>query len=284
MKLFIKTIPALFLIMFLLSCKKEKEEQVSYSDKNGVEYSFEKDARIQQYNLDRQKKLAANRSSCDTLSLKEYVLNNYPIGTYLLNSDKTLNYSIPKPAVIYYNQDERYIFCVIAKSRAGERLIEPTNIIGYDQSFIDLDSAELGTAFFYLSLFKCFNDTFEEIWEALIPSHGGFNTISYKQWDKQNIPYIEVNFHYGRGSGHINYNYFLLDDINNKPHLLMTYKGINFKRTIANVNDDNYPDYYEYIYYDLGDRVYSKDSVAFVWKENDSVYVNTRNQKQTRLY
>ncbi|MCH7769678.1 MAG: hypothetical protein IIA49_01460, partial [Bacteroidetes bacterium] len=87
MKLFIKTIPALFFIMFLLSCKKEKAEQVSYSDKNGVEYSSEKDARIQQYNLDRQKKLAANRYSCDTLSLKEYILNHYPIGTYLLNSD-----------------------------------------------------------------------------------------------------------------------------------------------------------------------------------------------------
>ena len=65
---------------------------------------------------------------------------------------------------------------------------------------------------------------------------------------------------------------------------MMTYKGINFKRTIANVNDDRYPDYYEHIYYDLDDRVFTKDSVAFVWKQMDSVYFNTRNNKQTRLY
>ena len=64
----------------------------------------------------------------------------------------------------------------------------------------------------------------------------------------------------------------------------MTYKGINFKRTIANVNDDEFPDYYEHIYYDLGDRIFSKDSVAFMWNTKDNVYVNSRNKRQTRSY
>ena len=64
----------------------------------------------------------------------------------------------------------------------------------------------------------------------------------------------------------------------------MTYEGINFKRTIFNANDDKYPDYYEHIYYDLGDRVFSRDSVAFVWDVKDSVYVNSRNKRQKRPY
>ena len=64
----------------------------------------------------------------------------------------------------------------------------------------------------------------------------------------------------------------------------MTYEGINFKRTISNVNADEIPDYYEHIYYDLGDRIFSKDSVAFVWNAKDSVYVNSRNKRQTRPY
>jgi hypothetical protein len=76
----------------------------------------------------------------------------------------------------------------------------------------------------------------------------------------------------------------LIDGIANKPHLLMTYEGINFKRTIANVNDDEFPDYYEYIYYDSGNRIIEKDSVSFIWNIKDSVYVNTRNHRQTRPY
>ncbi len=60
-------------------------------------------------------------------------------------------------------------------------------------------------------------------WDAPIPSHGGFNMMHYKKWDKFNIPFIQVNFHCGRGTGHINYYYFFADGINNKPHLLMMY-------------------------------------------------------------
>jgi hypothetical protein len=283
MKRITLTIPIIFIITIIGGCGEDRKEGNNYQ-LDGVEYSPEKDARIQQYNLEQQKKLASNRTSCDTLSLKEFVLQNYPQGNYLINTDKTLSYSIPKPAVIYYKRDRSYIFGVIAKSREGERLIEPKNIVGYDQSFIDLDSTELGTAYFYLTLFRCQNGNFETVWESLIPSHGGFNNITLKHWNYKNFLFIEVNFHYGRGTGHINYNYFLIDGINSQPHLLMTYKGINFKRTIANVNDDEFPDYYEHLYYDLGDRIFSKDSVAFVWNAKDSVYVNSRNKRQTRPY
>lgn len=277
------TIPIIFFLTIVGGCGENRKE-IDINQLDGVEYSPEKDARIQQYNLDQQKKLAGNRTLCDTLSLKEFVIENYPQGNYLVNTDKTLNYSIPKTAVVYYRRDRSYIFGVIAKSREGERLIEPKNIVGYDQSFIDLDSTELGTAYFYLTLFRCQNGIFETVWESLIPSHGGFNNITLKNWNYKNTLFIEVNFHYGRGTGHINYNYFLIDGINKLPHLLMTYEGINFKRTIANVNSDEIPDYYEYIYYDLGDRIFSKDSVAFVWRVKDSVYVNTRNKRQTRPY
>lgn len=277
------TISLLLFINIIISCGEDSEKS-NLQQLKGVEYSPEKDARIQQYNLERQKELSGNRTPCDTLELKEYILNHFTKGSYLVNFDKTLNYNIPKPAVIYFNQDRSYIFGVVAKSREGERLIEPRNIVGYDQSFIDLDSTELGTAYFYLTLFKCQNGNFETIWEALIPSHGGFNHILLKKWKYKNTPFIEANFHYGRGTGHINYNYFLVDGITKKPHLLMTYEGINFKRTISNVNDDEFPDYFEHIYYDLGDRIFEKDSVSFVWNVKDSVYVNTKNHKQTRPY
>ena len=82
----------------------------------------------------------------------------------------------------------------------------------------------------------------------------------------------------------LDYNYFLIDNIRDYPHLLMTYSGTSFKRTLANVNNDKFPDYFEHIYYNLKDRVFSNDSVAFIWSEKDTLYINTRNQKQTRRY
>jgi hypothetical protein len=283
MKQILTIFSTVFLLVLISGCNNdENKKQISGLD--GVENSPEKDAQIQQYNLEQLKKLAATRTPCDTLALKEYVLQNYPKGNYLVNFDKLFSYSLPKPALIYFEKDRRYIFAVVAKSREGERLIEPQNIVGYDQSFIDLDSTELGTAYFYITLFMCDAGSIEKIWESLIPSHGGFNRIILRNWRYKGTPFIEANFHYGRGTGHIDYNYFLTDGINKKPHLLMTYEGINFKRTVTNYNNDKYPDYYEHIYYDLGDRIYSKDSVAFVWNEKDSIYVNTKNNRQTRPY
>jgi hypothetical protein len=105
-----------------------------------------------------------------------------------------------------------------------------------------------------------------------------------ENWKYKNTQYVKVNFHYAQGIGHIDYNYFIIDGLAKTPHLLMTYEGINFKRKITNYNNDEFPDYYEYVYYDTGDRVYIKDSVAFVWNVEEKVYTNTRNSKQTRQY
>ncbi len=281
----IKILLISFILILTISCgEKGDVEQLSPGGDEGVAYSPEKDAMIQRYNLEQQKEQAGSRYPCDALSLNEFVLETYPEGSYLVNLDKTLTFEIPKPAILNYDSDQRLFFAIIAKSRSGERLIETKNIVGYDQSFIDLDSTELGTAFFYITLFECSDEKLQVVWESPIPSHGGFNNLSLHKWNYKNIPYIRVNFHYGRGIGHIDYNYFLVEGLRIEPHLLMTYEGINFKRTIANVNNDKYPDYYEFVYYDLGDRVYSQDSVAFTWQHDDSVYVNTRNRKQTRPY
>ena len=283
--------PFLILLLILIpilffSCGKKKKESIpAVQGYDGAAYSPNKDAEIQRYNLRVKEQQAVRRTPYDTLSLISYVLNNYPRGTYLLNFDKTLTFNVPKPAVIYlHRQDVLYVLAVIARSKPGERLIEPKNIIGYNQSYIDLDSTKLGTAFFYLSLFKCTQSTFQLVWEAPVPSHGGFNDMMMKTWNYNGTPFVRLDFYYARGSGHIDYNYFLINGLANYPHLLMTYKGINFERTLANVNNDIFPDYYEHIFYDSGSRVYSDDSVAFIWNRKESLYINTRNKRQTRPY
>lgn len=285
MKKFIKYIFIAIFSLVLISCgTKEEETQDTFRVGDDVAYSPSKDEEIQRYNLEVRKQQTASRYPCDTIAIMEYVLDNYPQGTYLIEFDKTYTFNIPQPAVLYHTREGNYVFGVIARSKPGERLIETKNIVGYDQSFIDLDSTKLGTAFPYLVLFECTGGSFRSIWEAPIPSHGGFNRITLERWAQNNTPYIRVNFHYAEGIGHINYNYFLVDGLTSQPHLLMTYETINSKRTIANVNSDKFPDYYEYLYYDLGDRVFPSDSVAFIWQPKDSVYVNTRNSAQTRPY
>ena len=283
MKYFIYPISILFLIIGLFSCSSKKQEQVN--DYKGIENSPQRDADIQRYNLEVKKKNTTSRTPGDTIAIMEYVFNKYPQGTYLINFDKTLTCNVPQPALIYDNQSgNNYVFGVIARSKPGERLIESKNIIGYDQSYVDLDSTKLGTAFFYVCLFQYVNDQITTVWEAPIPSHGGFNSVSMNKWDYNGTRYFDVNFHYAQGVGHIDYNYFLVNGITSQPHLLMTYKGINFQRTIANVNNDKYPDYMEYLYIDTGDKVIALDSIPFVWSVKDSLYVNTRNKKQTRPY
>ncbi len=273
------------IFLFFSSCSEEKKEvHTGNTVSKDIANSPDKDAEIQKYNLEILKKQAKERTPCDTISLLQYVLDNYPEGSYIVDFDKTFTYNIPRPAVLYYGNDQKYIFAVVALSKPGERLIEPKNIVGYDQSFINLDSTKLGTAFFYLTLFECQNNNYSVVWEAPIPSHGGFNWLKLDYWKYDGTPFIKVDFHYAQGIGHIDYNYFLINGLTSEPHLLMTYKGINFQRTLANVNNDKYPDYYEYIYYDLGNRVYPKDSVAFVWNVKKKLYLNTRNSKQTRPY
>lgn len=277
----------LLILLLLLSCEHKTETEdnkVNYNEQ--AAYNQNKDAEIQRYNLELKKKESKNRFPCDTIALIEYIFDNYPAGTYILEFDRTTTYDVPKPALIYFTDQNgsKFIFTMIATSRAGERLIEPANLVGYDQSFIDLDSTKLGTPFLYLVLFECSGDNLIKQWEAPIPSHGGFNSISLKKWNFKGIYFVESNFHYAQGIGHINYNYFLIDDIRNFPHLLMTYEGTSLKRSLANINNDKFPDYYEYVIYNLKDKVYSTDSVAFNWSQKDSLYINTNNKKQTRRY
>ena len=274
-----------FLASLIIGCEERQESETTESQKNiDVAHSPERDAEIQKYNLEQLKKNTSERTPCDEISIREFLMNYYPEGTYLVNIDNVLSDEQTKPALLKYPDDNHYIFAVIAKSRPGERLIDTKNVVGYDQSFIDLDSTELGTAFFYLVLIECINNSVNLVWESVIPSHGGFNNFFLKTWKHKNTPYVQVDFHYARGSGHIDYNYFMINGIRNKPHLMMTYEGINFKRTISNINNDNYPDFYEHIYFDSGNRVDERDSVGFTWNLTDSVYVNSRNKKQVRLF
>ncbi len=278
-------LPVLIIIFLFAYCSKEsKRLDKEKSLTKEVAYSPEKDADIQRYNIEVRKKQAQNRFPCDTISLMEFVLNNFSEGSYLVCEDRTETYELPNPAVLYYTSNSKYVFGVVARSKPGERLIEIKNIVGYDQSFIDLDSTKLGTAFFYLVLFRCEGEGFTILWEAPIPSHGGFNYLALQKWSYSKADFIKVNFHYAQGIGNISYNYFLINGLENPPHLLMTYEGINFKRTIANINNDKFPDYFEHIYYDDGIKITPGDSVPFVWNQNDSMYQNLLNKKHTRPY
>jgi hypothetical protein len=286
-QLILKHFLKLFVIgqIIFIGCSRESEKEFQGKKlEMDVAYSPNKDADIQRYNIEVRKKQTAQRFPCDTISLMEFVLNNFPEGSYLVSDDRIGTFELPIPAILYYPEDRSYVFGVVARSKPGERLIEVKNIVGYDQSFIDLDSTELGTAFFYLILFKCDNGNFKTVWEAPIPSHGGFYYLTIQKWNYNSARFVRVNFHYAQGIGNINYNYFLLNGLESTPHLLMTYEGINFKRNIANINQDRFPDYFEHIYYDDGKKIVQADSIPFVWNKEDSVYQNLLNKKHTRPY
>ncbi|MGD8778264.1 MAG: hypothetical protein PVH88_04805 [Ignavibacteria bacterium] len=251
------------------------------------ETSPTKDKNIREYNLKVEEEQTKQRTPCDTLSLKQYIIDDYPAGDYLVEFDRTYTYTIPKPAVLYYKDDANYIFAVVAKSKEGERYIEPKNVVGYESSFINLDSTKLGTAFFYLTLFECDGDgNFEALWEAEVPIHGGFNSMTMHTWrtTKKAVKYIKLNFEAGIISGHRDYNYFLIDGIRNKPHLMETYEGIAHKRILANVNNDFYPDYYEFRFIDTLDYNKMLDSIPFYWDTTKSLYVTKFNRRWWRKY
>ncbi|MFA3782967.1 hypothetical protein ABRY23_07890 [Melioribacteraceae bacterium 4301-Me] len=250
-----------------------------------------KDKAIQQYNIGVQKEQTKNRFPCDTIALKEYILQNYEAGTYLVDFDRTYTFNIPKSAVIYYRDGaNQYIFAVIAKSKPGERHIETKNIVGFESSYINLDSTKLGTAFFYLTLFECIDGEIHRIWESEVPIHGGFNSMSIKTWTPQNIKYVQLNYEDGIISGHRNYNFFLVDGIRKPPHLLETYVGIVHKRTMADINHDKYPDYYEYIFSSKGylpdslTAIRVVDSIPFYWSTKRQLYITNRNPRWFRKY
>ncbi len=250
------------------------------------EFSATKERQIRSYNLKVQEKEKKHRTPCDAIALKKYILDNYNEGTYLVEFDKTFTYSLPKPAMLDYRyKGNHYVFAVIAKSKPGERFIETKNIVGYESSFINLDSTKLGTAFFYLTLFKCVKDSsFQKLWEAEVPIHGGFNSMTIKRWKKENIRYIDLNYEDGIISGHRDFNFFFINGIEKKPHLMETYEGIAYKRTLADVNEDKYPDYYEYRFVDSTNFVRLIDSIPFYWDTTKHLYVTKVNRRWWRKY
>ncbi|MBU1100607.1 MAG: hypothetical protein KKA84_09405 [Bacteroidetes bacterium] len=282
MKIFLTVFMAfLFLVV---ACEEEK---VGSSDYLAPQYSESKEKGIREYNLDVEKGEASNRSACDTIALQEYVLDNYPSGDYLVEYDRTSTYNIPRSAVVYHKgpKDTTYIFAVIAKSKPGERFIEKKNVIGFESSFINLDSTKLGTAFFYLTLFACNPITgLERVWEAEVPIHGGFNAMTFKTWKAKKISYIELNYEAGIISGHRNYNYFFVDGIRKQPHLMETYVGIVHKRTLTDINNDKYPDYWEFRFDEARDYIKIRDSIPFYWDPKRALYLSKVNSRWFRYY
>lgn len=281
----IKIIALLLLSVLLFYC----------SDKAKVDgdaaTSEDKDKELQEYKLDVAKQQAKNRFPGDTISLREYVKNNYPAGSYLVEFDRTATYATPTPAVIYSKTDGSYVFAIIAKSNSGERNIETKNITGFESSYINLDSTKLGTAFFWLTLFSYDKDgNFNRVWESEVPIHGGFNGMKLKKWEPKNTPYVELNFEDGIISGHRNYNFFMVDGLTQPPHLLETMVGIVHKRILADVNKDKYPDYIEYRFNTTKWKLDSLftvriiDSIPFYWSVKKQLYINDKNKRWFRKY
>lgn len=268
----------LLISAFLFSCQCEDETSKQRADT--------KEMSAREYNMEVKEEQASTRTPCDTLSLQQYVLDNYEQGTYLVEFDKTYIFTMPKPAVIYYDADNtKYIFAVIAKSKAGERNIETDNIVGYESSFINLDSTKLGTAFFFLTLFECDgNGNFTRLWESEVPIHGGFSSMKLKRWKYKKTLYVELMYNAGIISGNRKYNFFLVDGIRKKPHLMETYEGIAHKRTLTNINDDRYPDYWEYLFVDSLSYNAIVDSIPFFWDSTKSLYVTKVSRRWKRQY
>lgn len=285
MKLYKMFIVLSLLGLLIYSCTSQQEEGGDAST------SDSRNEQIQQYNIGVEKEQTKNRFPCDTISLKEYVLSKYDPGTYLVEFDRTFTYNVPKIAVIYLKDVTNYVLCVVAKSKPGERNIETKNVIGYESSYINLDSTKLGTAFFWLTLLECKDGEFSRVWESEVPIHGGFNSMTVKNWKAKNMNYVELNFEDGIISGHRNYNFFLTDGWRKPPHLMETYLALVHKRTLTNINNDKFPDYYEYRFTtgkSLKDSLYSSirilDSIPFYWSEKRQLYITDQNSRWFRKY
>ncbi|MEW6196267.1 MAG: hypothetical protein AB1521_14040 [Bacteroidota bacterium] len=279
MKPYLKFLAVPLLLIIFYNCGKEVREG------GDAATSTAKDEEIREYNIDIEKEQTANRFPCDTISLKEYILDSYEPGTYLVEFDRTYTYNIPKSAVVYFNDaGTNYVLAVIAKSKAGERNIEAKNVIGFESSYINLDSTKLGTAFFWLTLFECKESQFTRLWESEVPIHGGFNRMTIKTWTPKNVKFVELNYEDGIISGHRNYNFFMVDGWRKPPHLMETYVGLVLKRKLALVNKDKYPDYYEFTYFEDSLKIRVRDSIPFYWSEKRQLYITDRNPRWFRKF
>lgn len=275
---------ALFLLFLVFQgCELFQDKPTRTDQGQTVAENKEADLSIQEYVIREKMKTAVNRFPGDTLDLALYVIKNYPSGSYLAELDNASINEARKSAVLYHTANgKKYVFAIIGKSMEGGKLIEMDNFTGYNSSYVDYDSTSLGTAHIYLSLFSYEGSDFTLIWEEIIPQSGGLMNFSLRNWDSKNIPYVSVYFYSAPQLSSDEYTYFLINGIEAKPHLLNLYDGHIRRRTLANINNDSIPDYYEWrVYYTDSSRVFL-DSIAFIWK--DSVYFNSRNPRMTKKY
>ncbi|MCF8306849.1 MAG: hypothetical protein K9I71_12050 [Ignavibacteriales bacterium] len=240
---------------------------------------------VRERNLRIKKEQAKKREPCDTLSFQEYFIANGGAGNYIVEFDQSLDRVVSKPAVFYYKEGGNFIFSVIAKSKQTERNVEVKNIVGVDASFLNYDSTRLGTAFFFLTLYECDGQgNFSMIWEKEIPIHTGFNSIKMKKW--KNISYIELNFIAMYISGNVSFNLFFVDGLRNQPHLLETYEAIARQREIADVNNDKWPDYFEWRFAQNDSAMFWRklDSIPFIWDTTKNIYRDLKGRRWTRKY
>lgn len=218
----------------------------------------------------------------DTLAFKGWIEKNNDKGTVLLKCYQKNTVKI-KYAVINYrvSHDTSYIFAVIARSKENQPYINIDDLVGYYSSFGCLDSTKKGTAFFYLLYAKSYGEKFTQIWKKVIPIHNGFDMIYLDKW--HNTDFLAVQFLDALSQGRIWFNFFFIgNNILREPHMLQTYQGIDTKRTFWDINGDEYPDYYEHIYYNTKTKIYSPDSVGFIW--DGEKYKCVKNPKITREY
>ena len=79
-------------------------------------------------------------------------------------------------------------------------------------------------------------------------------------------------------------NYFLVNGILNKPHLLETYNGLTHKRVLADINDDEFPDYYEFRFRVNKNGISVRDSIPFYWDIKKEFYITNSNKFWKRKY
>lgn len=276
----------MLMLIIVISCSSEEEKKNVGRKTETLSGTKEKD--IIDRKIEKEKEFAKNRTPCDTISFQEFFNSSFEEGTYLVEFDPTITFTENEPALLYKKvENDNYVFAVYAKSKPGERNIEVKNIVGYEASFINLDSTKLGTAFFYLGLFKCDGSgIFEKKWETEIPIHGGFSSIKLKSWGKNKTPYLELFFKQGIISGYRKYNYFMIDGFDNLPHLMETYEGISKKRTLATINEDKFPDYYEFRFSrdDTGLVIRMIDSIPFYWDSVKNLYITDYSERYKSEY
>lgn len=76
----------------------------------------------------------------------------------------------------------------------------------------------------------------------------------------------------------------MVHGIDKKPHLMETYVGLVHKRTLTKVNDDKFPDYWEYRFWEDSLSIRIRDSIPFYWDSTKHLYITKVNNRWFRKY